>query len=135
MNKPNSTTKLIITVSVIVVIGFVIMMVSKGPDEQVKGTSDQVTVNQNGVQVATINVRGGYNPNTLTLKANQPTKLNMVTRNTYDCSASLVIPSLHVNTNLPSTGTTTSPILINLMIRGVPVSVSTTTLRLLRVLQ
>ncbi|MEI6887451.1 MAG: cupredoxin domain-containing protein, partial [bacterium] len=72
----------------------------------VQGASNAVPSQVDGVQEATVNVRGGYTPSTITLEANKPARINMVTKNTYDCSASLVIPSLKINTNLPSTGTT-----------------------------
>ena len=75
-------------------------------DSNVKGVSNVVTNSADGVQEATISVRGGYSPNSITLEANKPSRLNMVTKNTYDCSASLVIPSLGINKTLPSSGTT-----------------------------
>lgn len=57
-----------------------------------------------GIQYVTINVRGGYSPKISTVKAGMPVKLIMKTNNTYDCSASLSLPSLGIRKMLQSTG-------------------------------
>jgi plastocyanin domain-containing protein len=60
----------------------------------------------NGVQYIDLTARGGYFPSDITAKANTPTVLRVKTANTFDCSSSIVIPSLNYRNNLPSTGTT-----------------------------
>ncbi|MFA7286217.1 MAG: cupredoxin domain-containing protein [Patescibacteria group bacterium] len=67
-------------------------------------TGDAVTVLEDGSQRITILARGGYSPRQVTAKAGIPTTLRMKTNGTYDCSASLVIPSLGYEATLPSTG-------------------------------
>jgi sulfite exporter TauE/SafE len=47
----------------------------------------------------------GYSPQILHAKANQPAKLNMVTKNTFSCARGFVIPTLGVEELLPETGT------------------------------
>lgn len=59
-----------------------------------------------GVQEVTINVRGGYSPNVVSAKSGVPTRLRLVTNETYDCSRAFVIPSLRIQRVLPATGET-----------------------------
>ena len=62
---------------------------------------------EDGKQVITISAKGGYSPKLTSAKANAPTVIKMVTKNTYDCSSSLIIPQLNVTTSLEPSGTTT----------------------------
>lgn len=66
-------------------------------------TQQAVTISD-GVQKIAIAVQGGYTPNRITAQAGVPTELVFTTDGTYDCSASLVIPSLHYRKMLSSTG-------------------------------
>lgn len=73
--------------------------------------STTVTNNENvsivdGQQIVTISVRGGYRPQTSTVKAGVPTILRFETNGTFDCSSSVRIPSLGISQILPSSGTT-----------------------------
>ena len=61
---------------------------------------------RNGVQYITIDAKGGYFPRKTTAKADMPTKLIMNTKDTYDCSAALVIQSLNYQKILPQNGET-----------------------------
>lgn len=61
---------------------------------------------KNGVQYIFIDAGGGYFPKVSSAKAGMPTKLVMKTSGTYDCSASLVIPSIGYQKILPKTGET-----------------------------
>jgi plastocyanin domain-containing protein len=61
---------------------------------------------QDGKQFVEIRARGGYLPRVSTAKAGLPTVLRIDTNGTYDCSASIRIPSLNVLKTLPPTGTT-----------------------------
>ena len=47
---------------------------------------------------------GGYSPNLLHARPGQPLQLTMVTKDTYSCARSFVIPSLRVEKVLPPTG-------------------------------
>lgn len=59
-----------------------------------------------GKQIIDIRVKGGYQPRVSVAKAGMPTVLRFNTNGTFDCSASVRIPSLGVNTFLPQTGAT-----------------------------
>lgn len=68
------------------------------------GSANVTTID--GQQVVTMNVKGGYQPQVSTVKAGIPTILRFTTNGTFDCSSSIRIPSLGIDKNLPSTGTT-----------------------------
>jgi Cu+-exporting ATPase len=59
-----------------------------------------------GKQVIDLTVKGGYSPRVTEAKANLPTILKMTTNSTFDCSASVSIPSLNYHNHLPSSGET-----------------------------
>jgi uncharacterized protein len=59
-------------------------------------------------QILTINATDyGYEPRILKANANSPTRLILVTNNTYSCSRAFVIPSLKIQEILEETGTKT----------------------------
>jgi plastocyanin domain-containing protein len=58
-----------------------------------------------GQQIIEISAKGGYSPQINLAKAGVPTTLKVSTSGTFDCSSSLVIPSLNFAANLASTGT------------------------------
>lgn len=60
----------------------------------------------NGVQTITLKAGLGYSPNRILAKADVPTKLEVETLNTYDCTAYLNIPKLNIEKFLPPTGVT-----------------------------
>ncbi len=68
-------------------------------------TENNVTV-ENGKQIVTISAKGGYLPRISEAKADMPTTLRVDTNGTFDCSASLNIPSMNYQKNLPATGVT-----------------------------
>lgn len=55
---------------------------------------------ENGTQIIHIIAQGGYSPNRINAKANLPTKLEIETKGTYDCSSALTIPSLNYQKQL-----------------------------------
>ena len=59
-----------------------------------------------GKQIIEINAKGGYTPRVSFAKANLPTTLRFNTNGTFDCSASVRIPSLNISKLLPNSGTT-----------------------------
>ncbi len=59
-----------------------------------------------GIQIIEITAKGGYGPKLTEAKAGIPTIVRVETKGTYDCSASLKIPSAGIDTVLPSSGTT-----------------------------
>lgn len=59
-----------------------------------------------GRQFVAIEAKGGYIPRVSTAKADIPTTIKVKTSGTFDCSSSLVIPSIGYRSNLPLSGTT-----------------------------
>ena len=57
-----------------------------------------------GKQIIEIDAKGGYSPKKTTAKADIPTVLKIKTSGTFDCSSTLVIPSLGYRKNLPPSG-------------------------------
>ena len=58
-------------------------------------------------QIIAIAAKGGYEPNLVTAQAGIPTDIRISTDGTYDCSSSIVIPSLGYRKMLSATGTET----------------------------
>ena len=58
-----------------------------------------------GKQVVDITARGGYSPRVVNAKAGLPTVIRVTTKDTYDCSSSLVIPKIGYSRLLTSNGT------------------------------
>lgn len=99
------------TVAIIVagiLIGGTVLLVNKG------GSSTQTTQESNiqnvsivdGKQIIEIKAKGGYSPRVSIAKANMPTILRFDTNGTFDCSASVRIPSMNISQVLPNSGTT-----------------------------
>ena len=61
---------------------------------------------EGGKQIITLSAKGGYSPNISKAKSGIPTLLKVETKNTMDCSLSLVIPDLKYRNFLPSSGST-----------------------------
>jgi len=59
-----------------------------------------------GKQIIEIDARGGYSPRKSIAKAGIPTVIRFNTANTFDCSASVRIPSMGISKLLPQTGAT-----------------------------
>lgn len=59
-----------------------------------------------GKQIIDIDARGGYSPRVSQAKAGLPTIIRFNTKNTFDCSASIRIPSMKISKMLPNTGST-----------------------------
>lgn len=74
-----------------------------GPAAPARG--DAVT-QEGGVQIITVTASGGYFPRAVTAKAGVPTRLRMVSQNSYGCESAFFIPSLNVSKRLPPNGTT-----------------------------
>ena len=60
---------------------------------------------EKGIQVIEIKAGGGYTPAKSVAKAGIPTVLRFTTGGSFDCSASIRIPSLNVSKILPQNGT------------------------------
>jgi plastocyanin domain-containing protein len=62
---------------------------------------------ENGVQIIRVLAFGGYSPKLIHAQSEIPTKLEVETKGTYDCSSAFTIPSLEYMKILPPTGITT----------------------------
>ncbi|OGI63433.1 hypothetical protein A2818_00710 [Candidatus Nomurabacteria bacterium RIFCSPHIGHO2_01_FULL_40_12] len=96
----NKNALIIITLGLVLVLGFIFL---EGSNTQPSVPNVEI---RNGVQYITIDAKGGYFPRKTTAKADMPTKLIMNTKDTYDCSAALVIQSLNYQKILPQNGET-----------------------------
>ena len=90
----------------VVVAGFIIFL-SRGTGQTASNEpqANNVTI-VDGKQIIEIKARGGYNPKLSVAKAGIPTIVRFTTNGSFDCSASVRIPSLNVSKLLPQTGTT-----------------------------
>ncbi len=59
-----------------------------------------------GKQIIQIKAKGGYSPMKVTAKSGMPTTLRVTTKGTFDCSASIRVPSMNISEALPPTGET-----------------------------
>jgi plastocyanin domain-containing protein len=81
-------TTLIISLLALGMLGFLIFGQKPSPPSVGKALENPTD------QEISIVARGGYTPNKIQAKANLPAKLILQTQNTFDCSASIVIPKL-----------------------------------------
>jgi len=99
---------LIIFGSLIVASGLMVVAVNSSSSSNANSTSldgSNVSI-VDGVQIITINARGGYQPRNSVAKSGIPTVVRFVTNTTYDCSSFVRFPSLNLLKTLPPTGTT-----------------------------
>jgi hypothetical protein len=61
---------------------------------------------ENGIQIVDIRARGGYQPRQSQAKAGIPTILRFDSKGTFDCSASVRIPSKKISRSLDFSGST-----------------------------
>jgi plastocyanin domain-containing protein len=102
----NKTASIIITLGLVICIGIIFL----GSINNKKNTEDDSLSNGNnvvikdGIQYVTIVAKGGYSPKTSTAQAGIPTKLVMKTKESFDCSLSLVIRSVGFKKILSQSG-------------------------------
>lgn len=80
-------------------------MFSGSPRSTNTGNQQQIVI-EDGTQILELTARGGYFPSILNAMAETPTVLRVITKNTFDCSSALTIPSLNIAKNLPVNGQT-----------------------------
>jgi plastocyanin domain-containing protein len=98
----SKTVLVIITLGLVVALG-VIFLGGGYKSQQTAGQNVEV---KNGVQFINITAKGGYFPRTSIAKADIPTILRFDTNGTFDCSASVRIPSMNIAKILSRTGST-----------------------------
>jgi len=88
----------------VVVIGWAFWIVLPRSDSATEDLAPPVATIVDGTQVVDITAKGGYSPRVITAKAGVPTVLRVATQGTFDCSASIVIPTLGYQKFLKPTG-------------------------------
>lgn len=74
-------------------------------ETSIEETANNVTM-EDGKQIVAITARGGYSPRISRAKAGVPTVIRMKTKGAFDCSSSVVIPSIGYQGFLPTSGET-----------------------------
>lgn len=82
-----------------------IIFLSRDTSKPTSAASNNIS-SVDGKQVIEIKAKGGYAPTTTVAKANIPTLIKMKTQGTFDCSSSLLIPTMGYRANLPASGET-----------------------------
>ncbi len=100
----NKAASIILTLSLVVVLGIVFIGGSKLDKTTVINQPVNNVEIRDGVQYITITAKGGYSPQNSTAKAGIPTRLVMKTNRTFDCSSSLAIRSIGYQKILPQNG-------------------------------
>ena len=99
-------TRLVISVAVsLVLIGWAFWLVSVRPAGTGVEEAPPTAIIVDGTQLIDISAKGGYSPRVVLAKAGVPTVLRVSTSGTFDCSSSLVIPSLSYQKFLEPSGT------------------------------
>jgi plastocyanin domain-containing protein len=84
-----------------------ILIVLRGTDSSMDSPLIPLPVEiVDGKQIITINAKGGYRPQSTIATADMPTAISVQTHGTFDCSSSLVFPSLGIHKILPPSGST-----------------------------
>ena len=102
-------------VVVVFIFGGYLVMRAVGSNSRVGGTAatpvagDNVTV-VDGKQIVELRAKGGYTPRASTAKAGIPTILRVDTNGTFDCTATVRVPSLNISQTLPASGATDIPL-------------------------
>ncbi len=102
------STYIAIGLSILLIGGAVVLTkVSQKETNTEVRTAEVLNVHiENGIQIVDLTARGGFTPNKSVAQAGIPTVIRFFTKNTFDCSASVRIPSMDISRALPSNGTT-----------------------------
>ena len=94
-----------IGIAAIIVIGALLFTRTSSVKENSSVPADNAVM-VDGKQIIQIYAKGGYQPRKSIAKAGIPTILRFNTTGTFDCSASVRIPSMNITKVLPNTGVT-----------------------------
>ncbi len=94
-----------IIISGLLIVGTFLFISNKSGDSINDGGDSSTISVVGGKQIIDISAKGGYSPRVIAAKAGMPTTLRVKTNGTFDCSASLVIPSLSYQKFLQPSGT------------------------------
>lgn len=98
-----ATTITILIVGVMIG-GFIFLLGKNSAQKNTQPDNVQNVTMADGKQIIEINAKGGYAPRISTAKAGIPTIVHFDTNGTFDCSASVRIPSLGISEVLPNSG-------------------------------
>lgn len=104
--EDSKMTRIFSIVFVVLLLAGLGFVVSGNPKSSNSNETVQNVEIKDGVQYVTITAKGGYTPRVSEAKAGIPTKLLVNTKDTFDCSASLVIPTLNYQKLLPQNSET-----------------------------
>ncbi|MDA1169464.1 MAG: cupredoxin domain-containing protein [bacterium] len=82
------------------------VMLTRNSKEHTAGADENNVTIVDGKQIVEINAKGGYQPRKSVAQAGIPTILRFDTSGTFDCSASVRVPSMNISKTLPQTGST-----------------------------
>ncbi len=94
-----------LAVALVIILGAVVFTMEKGGDMREASRENNVHM-EGATQIIEIDAKGGYVPRQSIAKAGVPTVIRFNTTATFDCSASVRIPSMDISKTLPQTGTT-----------------------------
>ncbi len=94
--------------SFVIAVGLIgIALYARNQEAPTSAPTDGANVTiKDGIQYIDLSAKGGYSPRVSVAQAGIPTKLKVATSATFDCSASLTIPSIGYRDILPPSGTT-----------------------------
>jgi len=104
--KKDTIKTFFLVVGVVVVVSLFVFLITKTGSGTTVLANGESVIMENGNQVLIMKAQTGYSPNSFDVKANTESVLRIQTKNTYDCSTSVVIPALNVSKVLPPTGST-----------------------------
>ena len=84
--------------------GFIFLLGKNNAQNNTQIDNIQNVTMVDGRQIIEIKAKGGYMPRVSTAKAGVPTIVRFDTNGTFDCSASVRIPSLGISEVLPNSG-------------------------------
>src|SRR3989344_3505447 len=99
----NRTTLSILLAAILIAGAIILVGARKTSSGSTSPSIDNVSV-VDGKQIIEISAKGGYFPKVTLAQKGVPTLIKVGTKNTFDCSAALVIPSLGYRSILPSSG-------------------------------
>ncbi len=97
-----TTTAIII--AGIIIAGAIILLSARNGEAPAQQENIQNVSIVDGKQIIEIKAKGGYTPRGSVAKAGIPTIIRFNTNSTFDCSASVRIPSMNVSELLPNSG-------------------------------
>lgn len=99
------STIISIIIALVLIGGVYVLTKSGNNGASAEANENNVTI-VDGKQIVEITTKAGYKPRKSVAKAGIPTVLRFDTSGTFDCSASVRIPSMNISQVLPQTGTT-----------------------------